>query len=57
VLGNGRHDVDCQPIGLRKIRRLELELGFHQVRDEGNVASQAIQLGDYELCAMQAACL
>jgi hypothetical protein len=44
VLGHGRHDVDGEPVGLRKIDRLELDAGLHQVRDKGHIAGQPVEL-------------
>jgi hypothetical protein len=49
VLGNCRHDVNREPVGLGKINGLELDLRLHQVRKESDVSSQTVELGNYQL--------
>ena len=54
VLGDGRQDVDREAVRLREVDGVKLDACFHQVRDEGHVARQAIQLGDDQGRAVQA---
>ena len=54
---DGRHDVDRETVRLREIHCFKFDLRLHQVRDEGDVAGQAVELGDYELGTLKAACL
>src|ERR1700712_1112346 len=43
---NGGQDVDHEPIRLRHIDRHKFNARLHEVRDEGDVAGEAIKLGD-----------
>ena len=55
VLGHGRQDVDRQPVGLREVAGDELDPALHQVRDEGDVAGQPVELGDQQRRLLQPA--
>ena len=46
MLGDYRQDVNREAVGLREVDGVKLHPGFHQVRDERNVASEPIELGD-----------
>ena len=48
MLGNGRQNVNRQPVRHRHIGRDELDAAFHQVRDERDVACKPIELGDHD---------
>jgi hypothetical protein len=48
VLGDCREDVDRQPVRHGHIDRNELDATLHQTRDEVHIASQAIELSDYQ---------
>jgi hypothetical protein len=48
VLGDGGEDVQGQLVGGGHVDRGELDAGFHQVGDEGDVARQAVELGDHQ---------
>jgi hypothetical protein len=47
MLGNGGQDVHRQPVRVRHVGSDELNPAFHQRRDEGEVAGQAVELGDH----------
>jgi hypothetical protein len=49
VLGNGREDMDGEPVRGRKVHRDEIDTGFHEVRNEGDVPGEPVQLGDNQL--------
>jgi hypothetical protein len=40
--------MNGEPVRLGEIDRLELGSGIHEVRNEGNVSSQSVQLGNDE---------
>ena len=46
VLGDGRQDVNGQPVGLGHVAGHEIDAALHQVCDEGHVAGQTVQTGD-----------
>ena len=48
VLGDGRQDVNGQPVGLGHVTGDEIDAALHQVGDEGHVAGQPIQAGDQQ---------
>ena len=48
VLGDGSQDVNGEPIRLREIDGDKIYLRLHEVCDEGDVAGQAVELGDYQ---------
>lgn len=55
MLGDRGEDVDRKPVGLWDIAGGELDTAFHEVRDEGDIATQAVQLRDDERGAVEAA--
>ncbi len=55
LLSNGGQDVDHEPIRLGHIDSHKLNAGLHEVRDEGDVAGETVQLGDHQRSAMLAA--
>jgi hypothetical protein len=55
LLSDCGQDVDNEPIGLGHIDGQELDIGLHQVRDEGNVSGETVQLSDHQGSAMLAA--
>jgi hypothetical protein len=38
--------MNGQAVGLREIDGNELDASFHQIRDKGDVAGQAVEFGD-----------
>jgi hypothetical protein len=52
LLSNCGQDVHDEPIRLGHIDSHELDTGFHEVRDEGDVAGETVQLGDHQGSAM-----
>ena len=48
VLGDGGQDVQGQLVGGGHVDRDELDAALHQVGDEGDVARQAVELGDHQ---------
>ena len=48
VLGDGGEDVQGQLVGGGHVDRGELDTGLHQVGDEGDIARQAVELGDHQ---------
>lgn len=46
MLGKGRHDVQREAVRFRHVSRHGIDLGFHQVCHERDVARQAVELGD-----------
>jgi hypothetical protein len=44
MFGDGRDDVDREPVRLREIHGFKLDLRLHQVGDEGDVTGQAVRL-------------
>ncbi len=46
VLGDGSHDVQREPVGLRHVAAEEVHAAFEQAGDEGDVARQPVELGD-----------
>src|ERR1035437_2555575 len=55
ILCHRRENVNGQRVGLGCIDSNELDAGFHQGRNEGNVTGQPVQLGHEQLSAMDAA--
>ena len=55
MLGDGGEDVKRQPGGLRHVHRGELCAAVHQVRDERDVAREAVQARDEQHRATLAA--
>ena len=45
VLSDSRHDVDGESIRIGHIDRDEVDTGFHQARDEIDIAGEAVELG------------
>jgi hypothetical protein len=52
MLIHGREDMDGQLVGVRVIHSHELHTALHQRGDEGQVAGQAVELGDDQLCLL-----
>ena len=50
-LGNGGHDVDGQVIGFGHVDGDEPYAGFHEGSDDGDVAGEAVELGDQKHAA------
>ncbi len=48
MLGDGRQDVNCQPVRGRHITRNKIRTALHKIRNERNVARQAIETRDKE---------
>jgi hypothetical protein len=48
MFGNGGQDVNSEPVCLREIDRREIYARLHQSRHEMDIASEPIQLSDYE---------
>lgn len=48
MLGDGRQDVDRQPVRGREIHRQELDAAVHQRGDKGYIPDQPIELGNHQ---------
>jgi hypothetical protein len=57
MLRECRQDVNGQPVGLTEIDGNEVDLRFHESRDEVNVPSEPVQLGDDQECMPFAICI
>ena len=53
--GDGREDMDRQPVGLREIDGRELDTRLYQAGHEMNVAREPVQLRDNERCTKRTA--
>ena len=49
VFGDSGQDADGEPVGVRIVGCEELDVAVHQRGDEGQIAAQAVELGDDEL--------
>jgi hypothetical protein len=52
VLSHGREDVDRQLVGVGVINGNEFDAAFHKRGNGGQVAGQAVKLGDDKLCPL-----
>jgi hypothetical protein len=57
MLRDGCEDMHCEPIRLGEIDGNEVDLRFHESRDEVNVPSEPVQLGDDQECMPFAICI
>ena len=48
VFGHSCQDVNRKPVRLGEVHRHEIDFGFHQIRNEFDVTSEPIKLGDNE---------
>ncbi|GGI93403.1 hypothetical protein GCM10010914_30020 [Deinococcus wulumuqiensis] len=48
ALGDGGHDVDGEVVGFGHVDGDEADAGFHEAGDDGDVAGEAVELGDEE---------
>ena len=48
VLGNGRKDMDCEPISFRHVGCDEIDAAFDQTGNERHVAGETVQFGNNE---------
>lgn len=48
ALGDGSHDVDGEVVGFGHVDGDEADAGFHEAGDDGDVAGEAVELGDKE---------
>jgi hypothetical protein len=49
------HDPHGEPVGVRHVRRNEIDAGLLETQQEMCIAAQSINLGDDELCAVESA--
>ncbi len=48
MLGHRCENMDGETVGSREVSGDELNPGLHQVRDEGDIPGEAVQLGNYQ---------
>ena len=48
LLGDRRENMDCESICLREIGGDEFDAAFHELRDQSDVAGEAVKLRDHQ---------